>query len=94
MLFRSLTRAAGYFIHDVDFKYFRTKAPQPPKEVCRLFSSVSFNVTHPPKRSTCSNFGAMEYGKYKGNITGIVAFLCRHMLVLPGGIINLHGGEK
>ncbi|KAI1788107.1 hypothetical protein LXA43DRAFT_975014 [Ganoderma leucocontextum] len=46
------------------------------------------------ERSTCSNFGAMEYGKYKGNITGIVAFLCRHMLVLPGGIINLHGGEK
>ncbi|KAI1782416.1 hypothetical protein LXA43DRAFT_905863 [Ganoderma leucocontextum] len=49
----------------------------------------------PPKEpSTCVNFGALQYGKYKGNISGIVAILCRHMIVLPAGIINLHGGEK
>lgn len=89
-----MTRGGGYFIHDIDFKHFHAKAPQPPKEVRHANQIALIEAANAWQRSTCSNFGAMEYGKYKGNITGIVAFLCRHMLVLPGGIINLHGGEK
>ena len=28
-----MTRGGSYFIHDLDFKHFHAKAPQPPKEV-------------------------------------------------------------
>lgn len=36
----------------------------------------------------------MDYGKYKGNVTGIVAVMCRHGFTLPGGVVDLHFGER
>lgn len=36
----------------------------------------------------------MNYGKYKGNVTGIVAVLCRHGFTLPAGVVDLHFGER
>ena len=44
--------------------------------------------------STCAEVGAMNYGKYKGNVTGIVAVLCRHGFTLPAGVMDLHFGER
>ncbi|KAI0640393.1 hypothetical protein C8Q79DRAFT_921614 [Trametes meyenii] len=44
--------------------------------------------------STCNQFEAMGTGKYKGQVSGIIALTCRHMFMLPGSIVDLLRGEK
>ncbi|KAI0372513.1 hypothetical protein BV20DRAFT_1034578 [Pilatotrama ljubarskyi] len=39
--------------------------------------------------TTCNQFGAMGYGKYKGKVSGIIAITCHHMFMLPGSIVDL-----
>ncbi|KAI0699067.1 hypothetical protein C8T65DRAFT_581590, partial [Cerioporus squamosus] len=74
------TKGAGYFVHKDDMAKFLKKVGQkPPKQ---------------KETSTCANFGAMDYGKYKGQVSGIVAVLCRHGFTLPGGVVDLHFGER
>ncbi|KAH9855776.1 hypothetical protein C2E23DRAFT_866429 [Lenzites betulinus] len=48
----------------------------------------------PAEPTTCNQFGAMGTGKYKGKISGVIAITCRHMFLLPGGIVDLQLGEK
>ncbi|OJT08177.1 hypothetical protein TRAPUB_11843 [Trametes pubescens] len=48
----------------------------------------------PVEASTCNQFGAMGQGKYKGKVSGLIAITCRHMFLLPGGIVDLLLGEK
>ncbi|KAI0356813.1 hypothetical protein OH77DRAFT_1533775 [Trametes cingulata] len=43
--------------------------------------------------TTCNQFGAMGYGKYKGKVSGIIAITCRHMFMLPGSIVDLLRAE-
>ncbi|KAI1786196.1 hypothetical protein LXA43DRAFT_898439, partial [Ganoderma leucocontextum] len=97
---------ALHFAIDGNF-HFNQKAPRSDPDDFPLTGGAAYFVhgedfkkflataPPPPKEpSTCNNFGAIDYGKYQGNITGIVALLCRHMIVLPGGIIDLNGREK
>ncbi|KAI0705770.1 hypothetical protein C8T65DRAFT_577516, partial [Cerioporus squamosus] len=69
------TKGAGYFVHKDDMEKFLEKVGKGSKQ---------------KETSTCSNFGAMDYGKYKGQVSGIVAVLCRHGFTLPGGVVDLH----
>ncbi|KAI0668645.1 hypothetical protein C8Q78DRAFT_1081036 [Trametes maxima] len=49
-----------------------------------------------PKKeeSTCNKFGAMGYGRYTGQISGMVGLTCsQHMFVIPGGLVDLLKGE-
>ncbi|OJT14771.1 hypothetical protein TRAPUB_8662 [Trametes pubescens] len=39
-------------------------------------------------------FAAMGSGKYKGKVSGVVAITCKHMMMLPGGIVNLVKAEE
>ena len=36
----------------------------------------------------------MGSGKYKGPVSGIVAVVCRHMIVMQGGVIDLDKAER
>ncbi|KAM5534229.1 hypothetical protein V8D89_012136 [Ganoderma adspersum] len=87
---------ALHFAIDGNF-HFNQKAPRSDPDDFPLTGGGHFigKAPTPPKEpSTCNNFGAIDYGKYQGNITGIIVLLCRHMIVLPGGIIDLNGREK
>nr|VWO95310.1 Copper resistance-associated P-type ATPase [Ganoderma boninense] len=55
---------------------------------------IATTKPYPNEPSTCSQFVAMGAGKYKGPVSGIVALVCRHNLVLQGGIVDLTKGEK
>ncbi|KAJ2961021.1 hypothetical protein NUW54_g14406 [Trametes sanguinea] len=44
--------------------------------------------------TTCNQFGAMGYGKYKGQVSGIIGITCRHMFMLPGSIVDLLRAEQ
>ncbi|EIW51995.1 uncharacterized protein TRAVEDRAFT_136413 [Trametes versicolor FP-101664 SS1] len=44
--------------------------------------------------STCNQFGAMANGKYTGKVTGVIGISCRHMFMLPGGVVDLHFAER
>ncbi|KAI0675894.1 hypothetical protein C8Q78DRAFT_1066529 [Trametes maxima] len=46
------------------------------------------------KPSTCNQFGAIGQGKYKGKISGVVGISCRHMFMLPNGVVDLTRAEK
>ncbi|KAI1785825.1 hypothetical protein LXA43DRAFT_894803, partial [Ganoderma leucocontextum] len=50
----------------------------------------------PPKHetSTCNEFAAMGSGKYKGPVSGIIAVVCRHMIVMQGGVVDLNKAER
>ncbi|TBU45985.1 hypothetical protein BD309DRAFT_989187 [Dichomitus squalens] len=43
--------------------------------------------------STCNEFAAMGSGKYKGPVSGIIAVVCRHMMVMQGGVVDLTKAE-
>ncbi|OJT02669.1 hypothetical protein TRAPUB_2484 [Trametes pubescens] len=59
------------------------------------FATYLEKLPEPPvEPSTCNQFGAMGQGKYKGKVSGLVAITCRHMFLLPGGIVDLLLGEK
>ncbi|KAI0654518.1 hypothetical protein C8Q70DRAFT_1047971 [Cubamyces menziesii] len=55
-------------------------------------------LEHAPKpkkeSTTCHQFGAMGYGKYKGPVSGVVAITCRHSFMLPGSIVDLTRAEQ
>ncbi|KAI1791116.1 hypothetical protein LXA43DRAFT_872705, partial [Ganoderma leucocontextum] len=55
---------------------------------------IATTKPYPNEPSTCSQFVAMGAGKYKGPVSGIIALVCRHNLVLQGGIVDLTKGEK
>ncbi|PIL25723.1 hypothetical protein GSI_11473 [Ganoderma sinense ZZ0214-1] len=55
---------------------------------------ISTTKPYPNEPSTCSQFVAMGAGKYKGPVSGIIALVCRHNIVLQGGIVDLTKGEK
>ncbi|TFK85198.1 hypothetical protein K466DRAFT_495221, partial [Polyporus arcularius HHB13444] len=63
-------------------------------DAAKVVSRAEKTQSKHKEQTTCSNFGAMNYGKYNGKISGIVAVLCRHGIVLPGGVIDLHNGER
>ncbi|KAI0669304.1 hypothetical protein C8Q78DRAFT_1070866 [Trametes maxima] len=46
------------------------------------------------EETTCNQFGAMGYGKYKGKVSGVIAITCRPMFMLPGGIVDLLRAEQ
>ena len=46
------------------------------------------------QKSSCNEFAAMGKGKYEGPVTGVFAVCCRHMMTLPGGVVDLDGAEK
>ncbi len=92
----ALSMDAGVFVHQGDCAKILDKASKSKsndKEVSR-FLSLATRAHGAAKQTTCSNFGAMNYGQYNGKILGIVAVLCRHGFVLPGGVIDLHNGER
>ena len=35
----------------------------------------------------------MGSGKYKGPVSGIIAVVCRHMMVMQGGVVDLSNAE-
>lgn len=36
----------------------------------------------------------MANGKYTGKVTGVIGISCRHMFMLPGGVVDLHFAER
>ncbi|RPD67803.1 hypothetical protein L226DRAFT_474379 [Lentinus tigrinus ALCF2SS1-7] len=74
-----LVQGAGFFVHADDMAKYLKKADRGAKT---------------KETSTCNHFGAMDYGKYKGEVSGIVAVLCRHGFTLPAGVVDLHFGER
>ncbi|KAI0054763.1 hypothetical protein BV25DRAFT_1816572 [Artomyces pyxidatus] len=47
-----------------------------------------------PEPTTCHKFAAMGLGGYWNNISGTLGVSCRHLVVLPGGGVDLQKGER
>lgn len=45
------------------------------------------------QESTCNQFGAF-LGTYSGDISGIIALICRHELVLANSLLDMLRNEK
>ncbi|EKM57428.1 uncharacterized protein PHACADRAFT_192577 [Phanerochaete carnosa HHB-10118-sp] len=73
-----LSKGAAYFADEDAFAGFSAKLPP-----------------LGPEPSTCHKFKAMGYGPYWGKVSGMVGLFCaRHMMVLPGGHVDLQKGER
>ena len=89
----ALTENAGSFVNQSDAAKILERAKQSKHvDVCDAVLCTTMLMTH-RQQTTCSDFGAMKHGTYETKISGILAILCRHGLVLPGGVIDLHTRE-
>lgn len=89
----ALAEGAGYFVPKNTSKQFMKKTKAPKAEVSKdVIRMVRFSPCI--QASTCNQFGAMGQGKYKGKVSGVVGISCRHMLMMPNGIIDLIRAEQ
>ncbi|GJE98479.1 hypothetical protein PsYK624_147110 [Phanerochaete sordida] len=73
-----LSKGAAYFADETAFAAFSEKLPP-----------------LGPEPSTCHKFEAMGHGPYWGKVSGTVGMFCaRHMMVMPGGHVDLQKGER
>ena len=89
-----MSEGAAYFVNTKDFKYFLNKAPRPKKEVKSQTTKRATPYSLHGQTTTCHQFGAMGYGKYKGPVSGVVAITCRHSFMLPASIVDLTRAEQ
>lgn len=90
----ALTEGAAYFVNEADFRIYKEKIGPAEREV-RMVVSLGGGVSDGVRQeTTCHKFAAMGYGAHRGKVTGIVALVCRHMLMMPSSTVDLNGAEK
>lgn len=95
-----LNYGCAYILRDPPYHDHLTRCG-PQTEVCRVLSHVSNAYTYAAftKVNICdSGLHAVDHANLRGGAayiaSGVGAFQCRHMMVMPAGVGDLQKGEK